>query len=66
MIGKKLSERLGLIGSKDFKYQGFQNVMLTSTGRLLAVVSLPVRPHIGLHRLPCPLGRDVLQRSATP
>lgn len=59
MILKKASERLDLIGSKNFKYQGFQNEMLTSTGRLLAVVSLPVRPHVGL-------GRDVLQRSATP
>jgi hypothetical protein len=65
MIGKKVSERLGLIGSKDFKYQGFQSEMLSSPGRLLAVMSLPGAAARRAAQAPMP-EMDVLRRSATP
>ena len=65
MIGKKLSEKLGLIGSKDFKYQGFQSEMLSSLGRLLAVVSLTDAAARRAAQAPMP-ELDVLRRSATP
>ena len=51
MVGKKVNERLGLIGSKDFKYQAFQNEML------LAVASLPGAAARRAAQAPCPNGR---------
>ena len=65
MIEKKWSERLGLIGSKDFKYQWFQSEMLSSPGRLLAVASLPGAAARRAAQAPMP-ELDVLQLSATP
>lgn len=59
MIRKKVSERLGLIGSKDFKYQisnikGFRARCYPVRGGSQQWCRFRVRPHVGLHRLPCP------------